>query len=88
MIAAEIAGDMQADDFDEKMAMWAAMHSVASNTERDAQEIKAQLRERLLLLVPEQTEQLIAASGFNPPQRFFQSLLIHGWTAKKQKTSR
>lgn len=88
MIAAEIAGDMQADDFDEKMAMWAAMHSVASNTERDAQEIKAQLRERLLLLAPEQTEQLIAASGFNPPQRFFQSLLIHGWTAKKQKTSR
>lgn len=88
MIAAEIAGDMQADDFDEKMAMWAAMHSVASNTERDAQEIKAQLRERLLLLAPEQTEQLIAASGFNPPQRFFQSLLIHGWTSKKQKTSR
>lgn len=83
MIAAEIAGDMTDDDFDEKLAAWAAMHSVASSTERDPQEIKAQLKERLLLLAPEHTERLIAASGFNPPQRFFQSLLIHGWTAKK-----
>ncbi|KGT85985.1 methyltransferase [Erwinia typographi] len=85
MIVAEIAGDMAADGFDEKLAFWAAMHSVASNAERDPQEIKAQLNERLMLLAPEQTERLIAASGFSSPQRFFQSLLIHGWTAKKAK---
>jgi tRNA (cmo5U34)-methyltransferase len=59
------------------------MHSVASKTERDPQEIKAMLSQRLLLLAPEQTERLIQQSGFQLPQRFFQSLLIHGWMAKK-----
>lgn len=83
MICAEIAGDMAAENFDTQLLSWAAMHSVASKTERDPLEIKAQLSQRLLLLPPEYTEQLIAHSGFGPAHRFFQSLLIHGWVADK-----
>lgn len=83
MITAEIAGDMAAQDFEEKLVAWAGMHSLASNTKRTPQELKAQMEQRLLLLPPEQTERLITASGFLTPQRFFQSLLIHGWVATK-----
>lgn len=83
MICAEIAGDMTAKSFDAQLQSWAAMHSVASKTERSPQEIKTQLSQRLLLIAPEKTEALIAHSGFDLPQRFFQSLLIHGWTATK-----
>lgn len=83
MICAEIAGDMASEGFDAQLISWASMHSVASKTERDPQEIKAMLSQRLLLLAPEQTERLIHQSGFERPQRFFQSLLIHGWMAKK-----
>ncbi|MGY2800029.1 tRNA (cmo5U34)-methyltransferase [Ewingella americana] len=83
MICAEIAGDISSEGFDAHLISWAAMHSVASKTERDPQEIKAMLSQRLLLLAPEQTERLIQQSGFELPQRFFQSLLIHGWMAKK-----
>ncbi|MGY5955433.1 class I SAM-dependent methyltransferase [Kosakonia sp. BK9b] len=83
MITAEIAGDMQSPAFDEQLEMWKTMHEVASLAPRDKAEIKAQLSQRLLLLPPEQTENLIATAGFTLPQRFFQSLLIHGWTARK-----
>ncbi|MFI3311040.1 methyltransferase domain-containing protein [Ewingella allii] len=83
MICAEIAGDMASEGFDAQLISWAAMHSVASKTERDPLEIRNQLSQRLLLLAPEQTERLISQSGFELPQRFFQSLLIHGWMAKK-----
>lgn len=83
MITAEIAGDMQSPAFDEQMEVWKTLHEVASQAPRDTAEIKAQLSQRLLLLPPEQTETLIALAGFTPAQRFFQSLLIHGWTARK-----
>lgn len=83
VIIAEIAGDMSADNFDDQLAGWTAMHAAASQTARAPNVIKAQLKERLLLLPPERTEAIIANAGFSTPQRFFQSLLIHAWMARK-----
>jgi len=83
MICAEIAGDMSAADFDQQLTSWAAMHSMVSKTERHPQDMKTQFNQRLLLLAPEETERLIIRSGFAPPQHVFQSLLIHGWVARK-----
>lgn len=83
MIVAEIAGDMGSSDFDEMLVTWAGLHSVASNIERDPEEIRSQMIERLLLLPPAQTERLISEAGFSSVQQFFQSLLIHGWVARK-----
>lgn len=83
LVVAEIAGEIDSPAFDEHMAIWARMHEVAGQGARDPAEMKAQLAERLLLLAPEHTEALIARSGFTPPLRFFQSLLIHGWSARK-----
>jgi len=95
VITAEIAGDMHSPAFDEQLEVWTTMHETASQaprdmaeikaqlSQRDMAEIKAQLSQRLLLLPAETTEELIEQAGFTPPQRFFQSLLIHGWTARK-----
>lgn len=83
VITAEIAGDMHSPAFDEQLEVWTTMHETASQAPRDMAEIKAQLSQRLLLLPAETTEALIEQAGFTPPQRFFQSLLIHGWTARK-----
>lgn len=35
------------------------------------------------VLPPTEIEALIAAGGFDPPVRFFQSLLIHAWSARR-----
>ncbi|CAI1194868.1 class I SAM-dependent methyltransferase [Serratia ficaria] len=83
MVVAEIAGDMAAADFDQHLASWAAMQALAGQTPRTADELRTQLQQRLLLLPPAHTERLIAEAGFSAPQRFFQSLLIHAWAARK-----
>ncbi|HFF8944669.1 TPA: class I SAM-dependent methyltransferase [Serratia marcescens] len=83
VVIAEISGDTTAADFDQHLASWAAMQSLDGQTPRTPVELRAQLQQRLLLLPPKHTERLIAEAGFSPPQRFFQSLLIHAWTARK-----
>lgn len=88
VILAEIAGDMLSPEFDHSLTLWARMHEVLSQSARDPQEIKAQFAERLLLLPPAHTESLLTEAGFDTPCRFFQSLLIHGWTALKADQDR
>ncbi len=84
IVVAEIAGDMDAANFDEQLKSWTAIQEVNVNQQRSPEEIKAQLSQRLLLLAPEKTEELIARAGFALPVRFFQSFLIHAWQAKKR----
>lgn len=83
IVVAEIAGDMEAPDFDEKLQSWMAIQDLNGNPQRSPEEIRAQLSQRLLLLAPEKTEELIARAGFATPMRFFQSFLIHAWQAKR-----
>ncbi len=83
VITAEIAGDIHSPLFNEHLEVWRVMHETVSQKPQEATAIMAMLTQRLLLLPPEQTETLIEQAGFSPAQRFFQSLLIHGWTARK-----
>ncbi|WP_233210684.1 class I SAM-dependent methyltransferase [Pantoea sp. ICBG 985] len=84
LVTAEIAGDVQDTGFDEQLLFWKTMHESASGRAQNLDEMKQMLTQRLLLLPAAQTEALMAQAGFTPPQRFFQSLLIHGWTARKR----
>ncbi len=83
IVVAEIAGDMDAANFDEKLKSWMAIQDLNGNQQRSPEEIKALLSQRLLLLAPEKTEELIARAGFAAPMRFFQSFLIHAWQATR-----
>lgn len=51
----------------------------------------ARLREPFGTLVavlrPEEVAEIIAAGGFEPPLRCYQSLLIHGWVARRSPTA-
>jgi len=83
MIVAEIAGDMAADNFTAQLASWAALQGFGSANAPTPDKLRSQMLERLLLLPPSTTEELIANAGFSSPQRFFQSLLIYAWEARK-----
>ncbi|HEY1846115.1 MAG TPA: class I SAM-dependent methyltransferase [Buttiauxella sp.] len=83
LIVAEIAGDMDAADFEEKLKSWTAIQDLGFQQQKSMAEVKAQMAQRLLLLAPEKTEALIMQAGFAAPLRFFQSFLIHAWQAKK-----
>lgn len=83
LISAEIAGDMEAPEFDGQLRNWVALQQAYTQRQRDIAEVKAELNQRLLLLPPRQTEALMRGAGFASATPFFQSLLIHGWQAIK-----
>ncbi|NIG73581.1 class I SAM-dependent methyltransferase [Klebsiella sp. Ap-873] len=83
LISAEIAGDMEAPEFDGQLRNWVALQQAYTQRQRDIAEVKAELNQRLLLLPPRQTEALMREAGFASATPFFQSLLIHGWQAVK-----
>ncbi|WNJ77426.1 class I SAM-dependent methyltransferase [Cedecea neteri] len=83
LISAEIAGDMEAPEFDGQLRNWVALQQAYTQRQRDIAEVKAELNQRLLLLPPRQTEALMREAGFASATPFFQSLLIHGWQAIK-----
>lgn len=83
LISAEIAGDMEAPEFDGQLRNWVALQQAYTQRQRDTAEVKAELNQRLLLLPPHQTEALMREAGFASATPFFQSLLIHGWQAIK-----
>ncbi|AIR62182.1 methyltransferase [Cedecea neteri] len=83
LISAEIAGDMEAPEFDGQLRNWVALQQAYTQRQRDIAEVKAELNQRLLLLPPRQTEALLREAGFASATPFFQSLLIHGWQAIK-----
>ncbi|WP_054179532.1 class I SAM-dependent methyltransferase [Trabulsiella odontotermitis] len=83
LVVAEIAGNIDADNFDEQLANWAIMQAISNPNMPTLDDLRNLLKKRLLLLPPEKTEKLIINAGFLPPYHFFQSLLIHAWVAKK-----
>ena len=61
--------------------MMAAAEVPAEAIER----IRAAYAGDVAVLPPAQVEAIIAAGGFEPPVRFFQAGLIHGWISRRQE---
>lgn len=87
LVNVEICGDDNIDRYDDMVALWERMHNLNRKDDQEitvnGQSIAQMMADYLLLLAPQQVESALKLAGFHSPLRFFQSLLMCGWYAKK-----
>lgn len=83
LITADICGDTATAAFDDLFETWKTMHRFAGATPEKLLTMREELSKHVSILPPESIEGFYRASGFALPVRFFQSLLIGAWYARK-----
>lgn len=83
LVAADLASEHGTDSADPLFVGWweAMNHSSAGGKQFD--EYRANMDRHVAILPPSEVESIIATSGFERPVEIFQTLLIHGWLARK-----
>lgn len=84
-VSAEISFDLDSEEFPSMMENWKRVQLKMGATAESLQSLPLMLREKLSVLPPSETENLLRASGIDCPIRFFQAFMITGWYGKKLK---
>lgn len=84
LVTADIASDMNSSEYKQLMEVWMRMQQYAGMTDEELENHRQAFGEDVAVLPVADTESLISSSGFESPVLFFQSLLIHGWMARRQ----
>lgn len=83
VVSTDIAYDMAGDDYASLREVWLRMLMFTGFTEEEGRGIVASFGSSVAVLPPAEVAELIAAGGFGRPVQFVQSLLIHGWYARR-----
>jgi tRNA (cmo5U34)-methyltransferase len=83
LVSADIASDMQGDDFKTLSPAWGQLLSYSDMSDKEVAGFIAGLGNKVAVLPEGQVRSLIQAGGFERPTLFFQSLLMHAWHTKK-----
>lgn len=82
LITADLAADTQSLTYQSLLPIFAKNFGAAQG---NALQLHEAYTTHVGVLSQEQTESIIEAAGFQSPLHFFQSLLIHGWMAVRQR---
>ena len=83
IVNAEISFDLDSAEFPTMLENWKQVQALMGATPDSLATLATTLREKLTVLPPARVEDLLRASGFALPVRFFQAFMIHGWHAVK-----
>ncbi|HEY0963656.1 MAG TPA: class I SAM-dependent methyltransferase [Pseudomonadales bacterium] len=83
LVTAEISCDLESAAFPPMLDTWKSVQTLMGATAESLAALPRQLREVLTVLPPEETEDLMRASGIDTPVRFFQAFMICGWYGQK-----
>ncbi len=83
LVSADIASDMEGDDFKALSVAWGQLLRHSDMAEKEVAGFIAGLGKKVAVLPEGQVRSLIQAGGFERPTLFFQSLLMHAWHAQK-----
>lgn len=81
LINAELASDMQSDEYNQLLTPWLSMHAnagIAASTEPFGKAVS--------VVSTDSIQNILTAGGFVKPTLFFQALLIHAWYSVKQSS--
>lgn len=84
LITSDISYDTDAPDYADILEKWKQMHILSGASAEQAAHIPNTLREFVAVRSPDAIKAFFQKSGFATPVRFFQSLLIQAWYARKQ----
>ncbi len=79
LINTEICFDLDSQEFPLMLKNWEAIQSLMGATPDSLANLAEQLRERLSVVSPRDTENFLKQSGIALPVHFFQSFMISGW---------
>lgn len=82
-IEAEISWDTSINSFNEMMENWQELSRLSGASEEKINSLPRLMLDHLSIKSEEEIETLFAKHGLTRPLRFFQSLFIHAWYAKK-----
>lgn len=83
LVNADISSDMSAATFPDLLKVWGAMLKNSGMPAEQIEGFLASLGQNTAVLPVREVELIIEKGGFEAPVLFFQSLLIHGWFARK-----
>jgi tRNA (cmo5U34)-methyltransferase len=83
LVSADIASDMSTSAYQSLFEVWLQMQRYSEVPAEKVEKIRASFGRDVAVLPPLEVESIIAASGFDTPVLFFQTLLIHGWYARR-----
>lgn len=83
LVNTEISFDLDSDAYPSMLKNWTRVQALMGGTEESLKALPDLLRDKLCVLAPEETQNLICASGIATPVRFFQAFMITGWYGQK-----
>lgn len=82
LVNADLAADMTAADYPERLDDWLATMRYNGATEEGLAELRTLLGTKVALLAPAKVAALIEEAGFTAPIPFFQVMFMHAWHAR------
>lgn len=83
LVSADLAADMSTSTYQDLREVWARMLQYAGYPDEDVEKFLAAHGRDAAVLPPDQVGAIIAASGFDTPVLFLQTLFIHAWYARR-----
>lgn len=83
LISSDIASDRTAATYGSLLETWQQMMQFTGASEEQVKKIPDSFGRDVAVLPPSAVESIIVSGGFEAPVLFFQSLLIHGWYARR-----
>ena len=79
-INADLAGDMDANNFKSLFKVWTNMQQLSAEK---AEELQGNWKKLVAFVPVPKVEEIISSSGFDNPVLFYQAAFIHAWFAKR-----
>ena len=83
LVASTLASDMTTSAYQSLLEVWLQMQRYTGTPVEAIAKMPESYGRDVAILPPVDIEAEIAASGFHAPTQFYQTLLIHGWYAKR-----
>ncbi|TWT96732.1 hypothetical protein Pla108_25060 [Botrimarina colliarenosi] len=84
LVAADLASDRAAPAHDRLMAAWRQMWLLCGMPVDQVEKARAHFEEQVSLLPPAEVASLVCSAGFEAPTPILQTLLIHGWSFRRE----
>lgn len=85
LASSDLAADTSSVGYDSLLDVWLRTMAAAELPPQRVQQMRDAYARDVSILPPRDVEALIGAGGFEPPVRFYQAGLIHGWYAKRSR---
>lgn len=83
LVSADLTSDMSTAAYQSLLEVWLRLLRSCHIPAEEIENMRASFGRSVAILPPQEVESILAASGFDAPVLFLQTLLIHAWFARR-----